>query len=176
MKNYRYVLGIDPSGNFKEGKGTTGWSVFDRKKDTFVKCGEIRARDYDVQENYWLEHSKLIISVMNEYGYVNTAVSMEDFVLYANRARAQVNSAMETCQLIGVIKMLCYRQIDLFMRTASQVMNRWTDNILANKKYIRKEGKAWYTDCYPRALSTHIRDSMRHAVHCATFEIEKEKA
>ena len=59
MKNSgqpRYVLGIDPSGNFFEGKGTTGWCVFDIVKDKVVECGSLYASRAKSQEAYWWAH------------------------------------------------------------------------------------------------------------------------
>lgn len=177
MKNLktRYVLGIDPSGSYKEGKGITGWNVFDRETDSVIMCGEIKAVDYPTQEEYWLAHNCLIGSVYTCYGDAGCVISMEDYILYASNARNQINSGMETCQLIGVIKVLCFASdIPLRMRTASIVKHRWTDEILCHKEYIFKNGDSYYTACYPKLLSVHIRDSIRHSVHCATFELKEE--
>jgi Holliday junction resolvasome RuvABC endonuclease subunit len=172
----RYVLGIDPSGNFKEGKGTTGWSLLDRQSNTFIKCGVIQASKFQTQEAYWLAHKMLIKQMFKDYHTEGIVVSIEDFVLYAREAKAQVNSAMETSQLIGVIKMECYLlSVYLYIRTASQVKRRWADSILCSNGYIYKLARNYYTDCSTYALCEHIRDSMRHAAHCSVFELERMK-
>ena len=172
----RYVLGIDPSGNFYEGKGTTGWCVFDRKLDKFIKCGAIQASKCDSQNHYWMVHRLLIDEVFNDYRAEGIAVSIEDYVLYSHQARAQVNSAMETSQLLGVLKHVCYiKSIALYMRTATHVKRRWADSILCAKGYIRKDGSSFFADCKAKVLCEHERDAMRHAVHCATFELKEEK-
>lgn len=178
MSNYkiRYVLGIDPSGNFYEGKGITGWCVYDRKRDKIVKCGSIQASQAKTQLAYWYAHIEMIRSITEQYKEDGVVVSMEDYVLYSRQAKAQINSAMETSQLIGVVKMRCWLyNIPLFMRTASRVKSRWTDNILCNKGYLRKSGSSFFVDCKNHATCDHERDAIRHAVHCATFELEKEE-
>ena len=39
----RYILALDPSGNYNEGSGTTGWVLFDNETDMFCKFGAIKA-------------------------------------------------------------------------------------------------------------------------------------
>ena len=96
----RYILAIDPSGNFKEGRGTTGWCLFDIKTNKIIKFGVITAADYKDQFKYWDAHITLIDSLS---GY-KPEVVMEDYLLYSNRAEAQTNSRLETPQLLGIIK------------------------------------------------------------------------
>jgi hypothetical protein len=61
------------------------------------------------------------------------------------------------------------------MQLATEVKKRWTDEILYFKKYIIKVGKTY---CLPQNVKAkahkHCRDSIRHAVHYATFKNEKE--
>ena len=172
-KQCRYVLGIDPSGNFNEGKGTTGWCVFDRQVDMFVACGVIRASKSNTQVEYWKQHMSMIHTIANKYKDV--VVSMEDFILYSRQAKSQVNSAMETCQLIGVLKVyLNDAKIPLYMRAAVQVKQRWADSILYAKNYINKIDTHYFVDCKGFATCEHERDAMRHALHCSYFELDKE--
>ena len=82
MKNSgqpRYVLGIDPSGNFYEGKGTTGWCVFDIVK-TRCECSSLYASRAKSQEAY-CRHVVLINNMFVKYKAKGIAVSMEDYVL-----------------------------------------------------------------------------------------------
>lgn len=174
--NIRFVLGIDPSGNFYEGKGTTGWSVFDKHLNKFIRCGQIMASRFKTQEAYWLAHVFLIRDTYKEFAEQGFAVSFEEFVLYGNRAKDQINSAMETSQLIGIIKLECYtRGIRCYHRKAAMVKKRWADSILISNDYIYKSSSCYFATCHTGVLSEHIRDSMRHAVHCAKFEIKEEK-
>lgn len=174
--NIRYVLGIDPSGNYYEGKGITGWCIYDIKVDKIIKLGDIKASLYDTQEHYWLAHVYLIRDMNKAYRDEGFVVSFENYVLYRNRAENQTNSAMETSQLIGVIKMECFLHgIRYYSRDAVRVMKRWADQILVHKKYISTVNKHYYTDCYNGVLSDHHRDSIRHAVHCGIFEVKEKE-
>ena len=80
--NSRYVLALDPSGAYKEGKGTTGWCLFDNETKQIAKFGVIKAENYSCQFHYWDAHISLIDSLS---GY-NPDVVIEDYLLYNNRA------------------------------------------------------------------------------------------
>lgn len=148
------ILAIDPSGSFKEGSGTTGWSIL-TKKDNVVEVvayGELKASDFDKPIEYWDAHCALIDA------YTVDRVVFESYILYAAKAKAQINSEMETCQLIGIIKHFCYvNNIPCEDRTASMVKNRWSDRILEHKGI-----------CIT-GLSGHVKDSIRHGMHCMYF-------
>ena len=156
------IMGIDPSGSFKEGAGTTGWCLLKQegKKITLMETGEISSLHYQTAVAYWAEHLELI-SRRSEAAWKehhSFAVSVEAYVLYATKAKAQINSEMETSQLIGAIRMHCFmNDLLLSMRTASQVKDRWADNILIHKGIDIAH------------LSGHIKDSIRHAMHYAHF-------
>ena len=102
--NSRYILALDPSGNYNEGHGTTGWCLFDMKTNQISKFGVIQASKFKSQNDYWNAHVELIDSLV---GYEPNIV-LEDYLLYSNRATNQINSRLETPQLIGVIKYECY--------------------------------------------------------------------
>ena len=162
--NSRYILALDPSGNYNEGQGTTGWCLFDMKTNQISKFGVIQASKFKSQNDYWNAHVELIDSLV---GYEPNIV-LEDYLLYSNRATNQINSRLETPQLIGVIKYECYlRGLQVHVQTATQVKTRWTDEILVNKKYITKRGKCYYKGL--SILSDHVRDSIRHALHFKTY-------
>ena len=46
----RYILALDPSGNFKEGKGITGWCLLDTQTKKIAKFGYISAEMYRTQQ------------------------------------------------------------------------------------------------------------------------------
>lgn len=171
QKKYKYTIGIDPSGSFKEGKGTTGWCVLDNTTNTVVQIGTVAAKNFDTYQLYWDAHLQLIKQLRKQYGS-KTAVSIEDYILYKTSALAQVNSQMETVQLIGIIKHFCWeRKYDWFMRPAVAVKARWADDILVHKGIINKINKHYVLPIDPtHALCDHERDAIRHAVHFNTFE------
>ena len=53
---------------------------------------------------------------------------MEDYVLYADKAKTQINSKMETCRLLGIMQNHCDTlKIPYRLELASAVKNRWED-------------------------------------------------
>ena len=170
LNNSRYVLALDPSGNYKEGKGITGWCLFDIETNKIIKFGALKASDYSCQFRYWDAHINLIESFA---GYKPDVV-VEDYLLYSNRAENQINSRLETPQLLGIIKYEDYKRgIFTYIQTAQAVKTRWSDEILANKKYIHKEGR--YYKINHVIVVDHIRDAVRHAVHYATYNTKYRK-
>ena len=170
---YKYILAIDPSGNFSEGKGTTGWVLL-TADEKLLATGTLSAKDYKCAEEYWDEHIELIKYYMKKHK--NMIVVIEDYILYKNRSRNQTNSRIETCRLIGVIQHYCWRvKQNYSMQLAVAVKDRWSDNILRNegiitKGYLHKQSKL------PLKIE-HIRDAFRHAIHYAVCrnEIKERK-
>lgn len=172
--SYKFILGLDPSGNFYEGKGTTGWCVFNTTDNKIIKAGSISAKDFKSQEEYWFAHIDLITDMLKKRKK-KLIVVMEDYMLYANKAKSQVNSRMETSKLIGVIQLHCYsKDIPYVMQTASEVKKRWTNNILHYKGYIKKYKKGYVIPGTKTKIDRHCLDSIRHAVHYATFKNKEE--
>lgn len=164
MNDSRYVLAIDPSGNYKEGQGTTGWCLFDQQENKIAKFGTIKAEDYSCQFQYWNAHVALIDSLAG----FKPDVVIEDYLLYSNRAEAQTNSRLETPQLLGIIKYESYiRGLYIYMQTAMQVKTRWNNQILVKKGYLNKKGNRYYVGSV--LVVDHIQDSIRHAVHYKTY-------
>lgn len=163
-KSNRYILAIDPSGNFNEGKGTTGWCLYDTVTNKIAKFGAIKASQYKSSLEYWDAHIKLIDDMA---GYALTVV-IEDYLLYSNKAQSQIRSRFETPKLIGVLQYELYlRNISVVFQNASLVKTRWSDEILEHKGLIHKTGK--YYTISGIQLSEHCRDAIRHAKHYATF-------
>jgi hypothetical protein len=171
---YKWIIALDPSGAFYEGKGTTGYSIFHADENKFIDKGVIQAAGFPCAEAYWDKHLQLLNSIIFSargkrlHKPEKTIIVIEDYLLYANRAQAQINSHFETSKLIGIIQHWCYKnKITYCMHHAGLVKTRWTDEILAHKGYLKKNGTKW-------EVCEHTRDSMRHAVHFATFENGKE--
>ena len=190
MKNYkRYVLGIDPSGNFNEGKGHTGFAVFDRQTNTIKETWTLAAKDFASAEQYFQAHWVAIMQAFQQYnGWVDCSnglgekyhesmvVSIEDFILYQASAKDLINSQLETPQLLGYLKMMFYEHsITWYIRPAVRVKKRWHETILEHEGYIQKyKTKSYKLEHGDHALATHELDAIKHAVHCGLFEVEDE--
>lgn len=163
----RYILALDPSGNYNEGKGTTGWCLYDSETKRIAKFGVIKATKYESMLAYWEAHLKLIDDLT---GYDLTVV-IEDYLLYSNRADSQISSRFETPKLIGMLQYeLWIRGIKVVFQTAALVKNRWSDKILVYKELVEYRNNSYYISGIK--LSDHSRDAIRHAVHYATFRKE----
>lgn len=172
MADKPYIIGVDPSGSYKEGMGTTGTCVID-PNGKIIRHDPIHAQAYPSQLAYW----KAVIDHIHYYleMYPGAALSIEDYVLYANSAKAQINSEMETSKLIGALTMFAFEYgTHIFIRNAAQVKTRWSNEILIHEGIIKQVGRT-YTDLDGMPINQHCLDAVRHAVHCHYFEIEKEK-
>lgn len=172
----KYILGIDPSGNFIEGKGTTGLCLVNLTTNKPIWAGYIQACNYNSQEEYWDRVISCIQVVCKQYK--GTALAVEDYILYQSTAMSQVNSTFETPQLIGVIKYHCYmNKIPLFIRPASRVKKRWTEDIMVRKGYLKYNKRTGYyiedEDGNTIQMIEHSRDALKHAIHCMLFEVKE---
>ncbi len=165
MNNTFKILAIDPSGNFTEGKGTTGWSLlnFDGK---IIACGQILASSFNTKMYYWN-------AIVNQITILNPSfVVVEDFLLYASKATNQINSRFETSKLIGILEFMCdHNKIPIYLQRALDVKKRWTDQILVAENIIEKIGSHYYAGGV--LTSEHIRDSIRHGTHFIRYKLPK---
>lgn len=158
------ILAFDPSGNFEEGKGTTGACLMN--KGEVKALGEIEAKENLSAEAYWTRHTTLI--ALNNPDHV----VIEGFRLYLNKAKDQVSSQFETSQLIGALRHYCYLlKIPLTIQYASEVKGRWNDDVLVNLGILEQRGKLLYWN--GRKTNTHQRDALRHALHFERYKKEK---
>ena len=124
------ILCIDPSGNYNEGKGTTGWSLLNENIN-IIACGQLLASEYKSKEEYWNNVIKLIINMNPD------TIVLEDFLLYAHKSNNQINSRFETPKLIGLIEMYAWEnKIPIHLQRAVDVKSTWTDDILVKKNII----------------------------------------
>lgn len=169
---YKYVLGVDPSGNFNEGKGTTGFCLYNAEKDYIIETKSILAENYKTQHDYW--HTVLMYVIKTAYKYKSVIVVIEDYMLYATKASSQINSKMETPKLIGILEYYCEEcEIPTVLQPAHMVKNRWTNDILLHKGYIIQTGRQLRTPKH-KLIDRHATDAIRHAVHYGTFRNKKE--
>jgi hypothetical protein len=145
-------LVFDPSGNFFEGKGNTGWAFYHDGNLTSV--GQLRAVEATTQLEYWQMHISLIDAIKPD------VLVCEDYKLYANTAKAQIGSAFETPQLIGVLKYaLRERAIRLVLYPALNKA-RYTNDILVRNKVVTRDGNnRYYATGIP--ITNHILDAIR---------------
>lgn len=170
MKNYKTILAIDPSGNFEEGKGTTGICLFDAYNDKILACKNIAAKDYDTKEQYWNAHLEYINTINLNPNLKNVIIVIEDFTLDPKRALQQSHSKMETSKLIGILQLHCSQyNIPYCMQRATEVKNRWTDEILVFKHVIEMKGNCYIIPNTNTVLSRHCKDAIRHAKHYNMF-------
>lgn len=175
------ILAIDPSGNFMEGKGISGWVLLCHKTKNIVKFGAIDASTSGSQFEHWHKHIDLIQNLHNQYGL--TAVVIEDYILYAAKADSQVNSRFETIKLIGIIEYICMTlDIPVELQTAVSVKRRWKDFILREKGFVElkdyqhRDGKTYQmTYINGFKVNGHIVDALRHAIHYMVFRVDKEQ-
>lgn len=169
MSNYKYeyILAFDPSGNFEEGKGTTGW-VLMRQDEQLVARGYIEASNYNCAQEYWNEVLELIRFNHRKYSS-QLIVVIEEYVLYRDESKGQTNSKMETCRLIGAMQYLCWKlKQDYSMQLATSVKHRWSDELLQREQIIfRDRSNLVHTQSGLSLGLCHTRDAFRHAIHYA---------
>lgn len=174
MKNYEYILGIDPSGNKAEGNGCSGIALLDTLFQKFTLT-DVKAKDYDTQHEYWHAIIQAVEHYVNDCGRQNLFVTIEDFRLDPSRALAQSYSAMETPKLIGILQYyLDTQRVPYLLQPASAVKKRWSEEILLKTGMLTCGGgdrKIWYYN--GERTNDHERDALKHAWH--TFQFKKYK-
>lgn len=173
------ILAIDPSGNFNEGKGISGWSLIYEENGKIVKFGAIDASTCLSAEEHWHNHVDLIDNLYKEFP--DLVIVIEDFILYASKASSQINSRFETVKLIGIIQYHCsVKEIPMHFQTAVSVKRRWKNHLLVKKGFIEtkeyKKGDKTYEMTYINGykVNDHVIDSVRHGVHFYYFQSKKE--
>ena len=158
------ILAIDPSGNFNEGKGTTGWALITDQKE-IISCGQILAKNYNNKFEYW-------DTVVNLINHIKAdVIVIEDFLLYESKSKSQINSRFETPKLIGILEHYCNQNnIKYVLQRAIDVKKRWTDDILTSKGYIQKVNNRYFAGGV--LTSDHMRDAIRHGIHYITFKMD----
>jgi hypothetical protein len=156
------VLSLDPSGNYNEGKGTTGWAYFEDGE--LIEFGTISAADCCSLEGYFSEHETLIAMKKPKI------VVCENFKLFAHKQKAQTWSQMETPQLIGYLRMMCWkRSIKVHFQQPSDKL-RVTDPVLVKMGLFELKGNKHY--CNGKPTNLHIRDAIRHGVYFNRYRKE----
>ena len=156
------IIALDPSGNFAEGNGTTG--VCFLYEDEHAKVSDIHAGNFESAEEYWDHHIQLLDHAL--YQLSSIEVVMEGYRLYGHKTDTQINSTLETPQLIGVVKYWCYvNKVPLKIQFASEVKSRWSDSVLENKGIIEIINRRRKLISSGQWLNNHKTDALRHALH-----------
>lgn len=176
MPRYKHILALDPSGNFDEGKGTTGW-VLMNYKEKLLASGSIAAKDFQRKEDYYNAILGLIDKNHVRYNDNGFIVVIEDFVLYRDKASAQTNSKMETCRLLGIIQYHCWLyKINYSMQLATAVKHRWSDELLLRERILYEDRDGLHhTETKYWMNTPHVRDAFRHALHFCLCRNDKVK-
>lgn len=162
------IIALDPSGNWNEGKGTTGICIM-WSRGELHKVHELQAEKFKSPEAYWDAHISYLGAFEGDGGL---EVVMEGFRLYGHKSKEQTNSQFETPQLIGVIRHWCYvNDVPLKIQYATEVKTRWSDDILLKKEIIWKRNNVRYFK--NQVLNNHKTDAIRHAMHYFSFTREK---
>lgn len=164
----KYVLALDPSGNYYEGKGTTGWCI---ARDGFIyDAGQIYSAESASQMAYWDKVISLLKNANLKLTKDDTLVIVcEDYRLYASKSESQINSNLETPQLIGVIKYWCYKHdIPCVLQMAAEVKIRWSDKVLKENGILNYRSRKYY--CGKVLIEHHSKDALRHCLHYMTFK------
>lgn len=161
------IISLDPSGNHKEGFGTTGVCMAWANRHIH-KVDEIQAVKFKTPEDYWHQHIKLLKNILEVTG--DLEIVMEGFRLYGHKSKEQTNSQFETPQLIGVIRHWCYgAEVPLKIQFAHEVKNRWSDSILQKENIIYTKGRTRYLTATDQVLNNHKTDAVRHMMHYLSY-------
>lgn len=149
------VVSIDPSGNWTEGKGTTGLAMYENGK--LVNFTDVKAKEFTSAEQFWGAVEGEI------YFYSPNIIVCESFRLQPGKAAAQSWSAMETPMLIGYLKMQAWKNNCLFILQDASCKARVPDDLLVKMGMLQRRGDRYYA--LDRATNDHIRDAIRHGVY-----------
>jgi hypothetical protein len=165
------LITLDISGNFKEGKGTTGICVM--LDGEVQELRDIKASDFETCEEYWAAHEDYIMSERPDH------IVMEGYRLYNHKgmsAKTQANSDLETPQMLGYLKMVCYRMnIPYNIQYAADIKTRWSEDVLVRLGILEHKLKGNKNFYYWNGKSTvtHHRDALKHALHYDRYKKEK---
>lgn len=159
------ILSLDPSGNFSEGKGTTGYAL--SLDGNLYKVDDIKASDYKIKEAYWLAHERLIEK------HNPDVIVCESYRLFGHKAKEQSGSSLETAQLIGYLQMVAYKENIPFILQDPSIKQRFSDEIMCRLGLIVKKANRYF---YKDALTNlHMRDAMRHNLYFYKYNMKKIK-
>lgn len=162
------ILSIDPSGNFIQGKGETGYCFFNLVNNKFelIERGTIRAKDFDNQFEYWRE----ILDLLDILDKVLDHVILEDYRGYVSSNKNNVNTGnlFETARLLGLLTFaLRFQKTPYTMQMASYLGKNYSDENMVKLGYfyqrLSNNGSKTYKQGGKR-INEHERMAFRHFV------------
>jgi len=152
------ILAIDPSGNFSEGKGKTGFAILIKDDDVYnFIFGTVKAEDFPTRADYWFAVAILIAVEKPD------TVVIEDYRLYntsTTGAAVQSFSQLETPRLLGILEQTAQtNKVPLVFQMANAT-TPYTDDKLQKLGVIKKEKNRWWFQ--GKALNDHERSALRH--------------
>lgn len=158
------ILAFDVSGNFEEGKGTTGICRLDAAGTPYLY--ELKASEYNCKEAYWDDHINYIIRWRPD------VLVVEGFRLYQSKSQTQVNSQFETPKLIGLLEWYAWlERLKIHIQMAAEVKTRWSDKVLVAMGILEEKNGRLYLN--GKQTNNHQRDALRHALHYRRYKSEK---
>lgn len=169
---YKYILGIDPSGN-----GTSGFCLLEVSpiKTRIINLSEVCLNSFNDLVAYWNAHLEKI-KLFDRACKGKLVIAVEDFLLNPKKAKQLAGSRMETSKLIGIIQLYCCTalEIPVIMIKPMDHLSRFTDSVLCDLEIINKT-KRGYNTPDGISLSNHTKDALRIAVfYNKLFNIEGE--
>ena len=160
------ILSLDISGNFEEGKGTTGYTV-GSSNGTIYEIGDIRAKDFSTRMEYF--EAVLKLTTLKNIDIV----VCENYRLYGNKTKEQTHSLLETPRIIGALEFWCYtHNTHTKFQMASDVKKRFSDDLLIRKNiFTKKNNFIYYKDIL---TNDHMRDSFRHYLFFLKYTLKRK--
>lgn len=156
------IVALDISGNFNEGKGTTGVAVKDTDLNMTMLL-EVKATDFESDIRYWQGVAHTAIDFMPDH------IVIEHYVLYNHKALQQSYSELETSQLLGAIRYACLvHDIPVTLQRASEAKGRFPDRVLQAKGHLDTDNKFAGLKTNP-----HKRDALRHLLYFEKYNLPK---
>jgi hypothetical protein len=158
------VLSFDPSGNYNEGYGTSGYSI-SLDGNLPHKLADIRAENYTTRQSYWFAHRVLIECTLPDY------IVIESYRLFGHKSKEQSGSSLETPQLIGYLEMVAYElNIPTYLQDPS-TKQRHADTVLVSMGIIEKKGTRYFY--HGELTNLHQRDALRHDMYFNRYNKKK---
>jgi len=155
---YKYILGIDPSGD-----GASGLCLMDNQ-NTIIHLAEISATSYQDLPAYW----EALLDVIKRFVLAcrgKTVVVIEDFLLNTRRAYQFKDSRMETSQLLGVLQFYCTKEkIPYQMIKPIDHRARLKDQVLCDLGFIERTPGGFKTKA-GKELTSHTKDAIRLSIY-----------
>lgn len=150
------TVSFDPSGNFAEGKGTTGIAV-GLEGSLPHRLADISAKDYESKHAYWFAHKEFIEETFPDL------IIIESYKLFGHKSKQQIGSSLETPQLIGYLEMVAYEMGIPVVFQDPSTKQRHTDEILVKLNILEKRGGKFYFK--GELTNLHKRDALRHYLY-----------